>query len=78
MLLLSMKGPTEPKSASPGTIRGDFTHVSYAHADNSNVPVKNLIHASADKNDAEHELSVWFAQEELHEYSTVHDKHIKE
>jgi len=26
-------GPTEPKSALPGTIRGDYAHVSYAYAD---------------------------------------------
>ena len=26
-------GSTEPKTSAPGTIRGDFTHVSYSHAD---------------------------------------------
>jgi len=71
-------GPTEPKSAMPGTIRGDFTHITFEYADNSESALKNLIHASADENDAKSELSLWFAQEELHEYNGVHDKHIKE
>jgi len=27
-----MVGPTEPKSAQPGTIRGDYAHVTYGQA----------------------------------------------
>lgn len=71
-----MVGTTEPKSAQPGTIRGDFCHVSYAYADNKNIPVKNLIHASGNKDDAEHEIKLWFKPEELHSYKSVHDIHI--
>jgi nucleoside-diphosphate kinase len=71
-------GPTEPKSALPGTIRGDFAHASFAHADDIKIPIKNIIHASADKKDADSELALWFSQEELHTYNLVHDKHIKE
>jgi len=42
-------GPTEPKSAAPGTIRGDFAHISFAYVDNNpDASVYNLIHASAD------------------------------
>jgi len=66
-------GNTEPKSAQPGTIRGDFAHVSYAHADENNLPVKNLIHASSDKKDAKHEVSLWFTEKELHSYKTIQD-----
>lgn len=32
-IVRKMVGSTEPKSASPGTIRGDYAHVSYSHAD---------------------------------------------
>src|SRR5579859_1990462 len=32
-LVRKMVGPTEPKSAAPGTIRGDYAHTSFAHAD---------------------------------------------
>lgn len=69
-------GSTEPKSAIPGTIRGDFAHVSYAYADAMNLAVKNLIHASADAKDAAHEVPLWFTKDELHTYATVHDVHI--
>ena len=66
-------GGTEPKSAPPGTIRGDFAHVSFAHADAKNIPVKNLIHASGNEKDAKHEVSLWFSEKELHSYKTVQD-----
>ena len=66
-------GGTEPKSAPPGTIRGDFAHVSFAYADTNNIPVKNLIHASGDEKDAKHEVALWFKDEELHSYKTIQD-----
>ncbi len=69
-------GGTEPKSAPPGTIRGDFAHVSFAYADDKEVAVKNLIHASSDEKDASHELKLWFSEGELHTYKTVHDMHL--
>jgi len=69
-------GPTEPRTAPPGTIRGDYAHMSYAHADHKKTVVRNLIHASADKNDAEREISVWFKKEEILNYTTVHEKHL--
>jgi nucleoside-diphosphate kinase len=69
-------GSTEPKSAQPGTIRGDFAHTSYAYCDSKKMVVKNLIHASADAKDAEYETGLWFKPGELHTYKTVHDVHI--
>lgn len=69
-------GGTEPKSAAPGTIRGDFAHISYGYADNQNIAIKNLIHASADAQDAKNEIALWFKEDELHSYNTVHDIHI--
>lgn len=71
-----MVGSTEPKSAAPGTIRGDFSHVSYAYADSTKKAVKNLVHASSSKADAEAEIKLWFTPKELHTYKTVHDVHI--
>jgi nucleoside-diphosphate kinase len=69
-------GATEPKSAAPGTIRGDFAHVSYGYADDQGIGIKNLIHASANKDDAKKEIALWFKDEELHSYKTVHDVHM--
>ena len=75
-LVRKMVGATEPKSSAPGTIRGDFAHVSYGYADEKGIGIKNLIHASADKNDATREVPLWFEEKELHSYSSVHDAHI--
>ncbi len=69
-------GPTEPKVAAPGTIRGDYTHMSFSHADNAKKSVKNVIHASGNAEDAKYEVSLWFTPKELHSYKTVHDVHI--
>lgn len=68
-------GPTEPKTAPPGTIRGDYAHSSYAHSDTNKTVIRNLIHASADANDATREIPVWFNQNELFNYKTVHEIH---
>lgn len=60
-----MVGATEPKSAAPGTIRGDFAHVSFKHADEHKMGVFNLIHASGSREEGETEVAVWFKPEEL-------------
>jgi nucleoside-diphosphate kinase len=70
-----MVGATEPKSAAPGTIRGDFSHVSFSYADAKGKVVENLIHASADATDAEREVWLWFNEDEICEYKTVHEAH---
>ena len=68
-------GGTEPKTAAPGTIRGDFTHVSYGMGDKTKKAIPNVIHASANKPDAEHEVELWFSAEEMYKYRTVHEAH---
>lgn len=69
-----MVGPTEPKSALPGTIRGDYAHVSFGQANVSGRSVSNVIHASADSDEAAAEIAHWFSETELHSYETVHEK----
>lgn len=66
-------GGTEPKSAAPGTIRGDFAHATFAYADEKNLALKNIIHASSDEKDARHEINLWFKKNELHSYKTIQD-----
>lgn len=61
-------GDTEPSKAMPGTIRGDFTHHSFHYADGKEMPVKNIIHASANPEEAEKEILLWFSIEELYSY----------
>jgi len=69
-----MVGETEPKSAAPGTIRGDFAHVSFKHADSKQSGVFNLIHASGNPEEAETELDVWFSPEEIHAFEPEYIK----
>lgn len=65
-------GATEPKSAIPGTIRWDFAHMSYAYADNNpSASVYNLVHASADSNEATQEVKHWFDSSEIFDYSPL-------
>jgi len=75
-LVRKMIGATEPKAAAPGTIRGDYAHVSYGYSDVTNIGVKNVVHASSSPEDAGNELKLWFSEAELFHYPTVHDQHI--
>ncbi|MBP9802481.1 nucleoside-diphosphate kinase [Patescibacteria group bacterium] len=70
-----MVGETEPKSAAPGTIRGDYAHLSFKYADANQVGVFNLIHASSNPEEAEVEISVWFHDYELQDYKPSYTKH---
>jgi nucleoside-diphosphate kinase len=69
-----MVGPTEPKSAQPGTIRGDYAHVNYGAPSNIGKGVANILHASAEKGEAAQEIAHWFAEEELYDYEAPHER----
>lgn len=71
-LVRKLVGTTEPKSAAPGTIRGDFSHMSYEYADGTAKGIPNLIHASGDK--AEQEIAHWFANSEVYDYEALNEK----
>ncbi len=66
-------GSTYPSEALPGTIRGDFAHISKDYANENEINVRNLIHASSDEKDAKIEIPLWFLKKELHSYKTAHD-----
>ena len=63
-----MVGPTEPKEALPGTIRGDFAHVSMKYADKKKKSICNIIHASENSKIAAKEIMLWFDPMDLHTY----------
>lgn len=71
-----MVGATEPKAALPGTIRGDYAHISYQHADEKGSAIFNLVHASSSLEEAEAEIAVWFKPEELIEDTNRLDSHL--
>jgi nucleoside-diphosphate kinase len=72
-------GTTEPKEASPGTIRGDYSHISFDYSKKMKSAVPNLVHASGNAEEANQEIVHWFSDDELFEYSTVHENftHVK-
>jgi len=73
-LVRKLVGSTEPKSSAPGTIRGDFSHMSYGYGDAQDKGIPNLIHASGDQADAKKEIPHWFSDEELYDYSVLNEK----
>ncbi len=72
-----MVGSTYPDQAPPGTIRGDFAHMSRAYANAHGMAVANLVHASGVLAEAEKEIGVWFTREEVHDYATVAQKYLR-
>jgi nucleoside-diphosphate kinase len=76
-IIRKIVGATEPRAATPGTIRGDFAMTeSYALANDKERVTRNLIHASDSPENAEHEIDLWFSENEIHKYSKELDKHL--
>ncbi len=67
-----MVGETEPHKAQPGTIRGDYAHITMEHANEKGGGLANLVHASADADEAKKEIDLWFKPAELFDYKTAH------
>lgn len=76
-LVRKLVGPTEPKSAAPGTIRGDFSHMSFGYADDQDKGIPNLIHASGDPEEAAKEIAHWFTADELYTYEAANEKFVR-
>jgi nucleoside-diphosphate kinase len=69
-----MVGTTAPEEAQPGTIRGDYAHMGFAHADEYEMGIPNIIHASGDPEEAAQEIAHWFSGSEIFDnYQTVHE-----
>lgn len=64
-----LTGPTNIDDAFPGTIRGDFSHDTFALANKSGRPNLTIIHATDNPNDAQKEIDFWFSPDEIHEYT---------
>ena len=62
-------GATLPYKAQPGTIRGDWVIDTPILANLEKRAIKNLIHASGSKAEAEYEIKLWFTKKELIDYN---------
>ncbi|HEY5268371.1 MAG TPA: nucleoside-diphosphate kinase [Candidatus Saccharimonadales bacterium] len=66
-------GSTGPKDSAPGTIRGDYAHLSLGKASAQKKGAANLIHASGTVDEAINEIKLWFRPEELFDYRLSHE-----
>jgi nucleoside-diphosphate kinase len=66
-------GATEPASSAPGTIRGDLSLDTYALSNEQNRPLRNLIHASGNIEEAKNEIPLWFVPSELYKVNAALD-----
>jgi len=76
-LIRKIVGPTEPKAADMGTVRGDYSHMSFGYADAKHIGIPNLLHASGDPDEAEQEIQHWFRPEEIQSYSALSEKFLR-
>ena len=76
-LVRKIVGPTEPKSAEMGTIRGDYSHMSFGYSNAKGIGVPNLVHASGSLAEAKRELALWFNEDELYDYSDLNEKYTR-
>ncbi|MDI6821004.1 MAG: nucleoside-diphosphate kinase [Patescibacteria group bacterium] len=72
-MVRKLVGHTMPSQAEMGTVRGDFSVDSAALANMQKRAVHNLVHASGTIEEAEKEISLWFALEEIHEYKRAEE-----
>ncbi|MFH1358481.1 MAG: nucleoside-diphosphate kinase [archaeon] len=76
-IIRKMVGATEPRTALPGTIRGDLASIeSYERCNKDKRAVRNLMHASDTLKSAEREIALWFKPNEIHDYKRE-DKHFQ-
>jgi len=64
-IVRKLVGATEPREAMPGTIRGDYCHMSYERSRERLGVIPNLIHASEDSDSAAAEIAIWFDEDEI-------------
>lgn len=76
-LVRKMVGHTLPLMSAPGTIRGDYSYDSSYLANTGRRPIKNLLHASGNTEEAAFEVDLWFKKDELMSYSRVEEEIMK-
>lgn len=76
-LVRKLVGHTLPLKSAPGTIRGDYSFDSSYLANTARRPIKNMIHASGNIEEAAYEIPLWFSKEEIYAYERVQEKAMK-
>lgn len=73
-LVRKIAGNTLPFKAECGSIRGDLAFDSSALANTAKRAIKNLVHASGSKEEANYEIPLWFSKEEIVSYKRVEEE----
>lgn len=66
-------GSSMPAQAEMGTIRGDFSVDDSTAANRDKRAIHNLVHASENLKESEHELNFWFSPEEINDYKRAEE-----
>lgn len=69
-----LRGHTNPLSADVGTITSDLTIDSYMLSDADERAIRNLVHASGSREEAEREIKLWFNSNEIFDYDLAIEK----
>ena len=73
-----MVGTTNPKESAPGTIRGDYTHITQNYSQTKKSTLPNMLHASGNLEESEKEIALWFSKNEIYDnYETVHGQIVR-
>jgi len=72
-MVRKLVGDSMPSRAEMGTIRGDFSVDDATAANRDKRAIHNIVHASENEKEAEHELQFWFSPEEIHEYKRAEE-----
>lgn len=70
-IVRKMVGPTNVTTAPAGTIRGDYSIDTPVLATLKKRPIKTIVHASGNVEEAEFEVKLWFKEDEIFEYKRV-------
>lgn len=76
-LVRKVVGHTLPLMSVPGTIRGDYSYDSSYLANTRSRPIKNLLHASGNLEEAQFEVKLWYTSKELMSYKRVEEDIMK-
>jgi len=72
-MVRKLAGKSLPAEAEMGTIRGDFSVDSATAANRDKRAIHNIVHASETPEEAQNEINLWFAAEDIFEYKRAEE-----
>lgn len=69
-----IRGHTNPLAADIGSITADYAIDSYFLSDADERVIRNLVHASGSREEAEREIKLWFKADEIMDYELAIEK----